>query len=708
MQRMFGFLIIVVNIISVDCAPADVESLVSSQGSVIELNGARFEIPANSVAESTLIRIEKRGMGKRTYAQGFSLLGHSYVIEPETLVFRYPIEIALPTKSKNTNLGAKIGRGFVPLADADIKGETLTVRVWHGGEYYLIDNPKRYGIIEHTRAKEGLLVVSDIYVSDYIRHLKNALRRSGYDLPVWLFVYQPDLSVEDNVRLLYEDLNSLHSEYGDFRLDVVSFGVGGLVTHRYLTDSAYYQRDISSAVVAIGTPFLGSGLAYWNMARIGKSPFRFFFIDGMGGNADNVAWGSEFISLIQENRHLPGYHYYNDPTENKNFASLHGLKIVDGSTVLEEKLGDGLVFIGSARLTAIEPAVFELDHFELFESPNVHEVTAEFVKLYRSFTWPMLFSAVWEGRESFTKVNSTWERETRLHFRNDRDFDVLMEYNKNMLNSAPQNAVLITNGDYDTYPAWYLQEKGIRQDVIIVNRSLLNLKDYARYLKRMGLPLAISGEELEEIQYKKDDGRKITISDQLMQIILKQKTRPVVFSTTVYQPEQYGYPLKLSGLVYEISESDIDIARTRQLLFEEFEFERLLSSPIDSINTNLQSMIVNYAAIAFRLAAALENSHEYSEAIEVLEFAHRFGEEPRFYYDEARIYFKMGMNDMANEMLQTLLRHEAGDIKLAKEVAKMYYDNGMRENAVSLLAVLSRDNPNDNELIDLIRKYKGE
>jgi len=68
----------------------------------------------------------------------------------------------------------------------------------------------------------------------------------------------------------------------------------------------------------------------------------------------------------------------------------------------------------------------------------------------------------------------------------------------------------------------------------------------------------------------------------------------------------------------------------------------------------------------------------------------------------------MGMNDKANEILQRLLQIEATDVTLVKEVAKMYYDNGMREKAVMLLAVLSRDNPKDKELIDLIRKYRGE
>lgn len=44
----------------------------------------------------------------------------------------------------------------------------------------------------------------------------------------------------------------------------------------------------------------------------------------------------------------------------------------------------------------------------------------------------------------------------------------------NMLNSCDSNAILITYGDNDTYPLWYLQEiEGIRTDIRIVNYNLL-------------------------------------------------------------------------------------------------------------------------------------------------------------------------------------------------------------------------------------------
>ena len=689
------------------CAPSYVESIVTSQGAVIEVNGARLEIPANSVTDSVTIRIEKRGVSKHKYDQGFVLLGESYAILPETLEFEKPAMFSYEIRSDNAGLGVKIGSGLVPLADAVVRGKILYAPILHGGEYYVIEKPVEYGIISHTKAEEALLVVCDIYVSGYMRDFKRVLKQKGYALPIWTFIYDPSRSVEGNARFLHEELKRLHSEYGEFRLDVVSYGIGGLVTHRYVTDSTYYQRDISSAIIAVGTPFFGSSFALEENARAGVSTFRFVLIEGMGNNAQDLEPGSEFVALIKAKKHMPGYHYYDDPTENKNFVSLHGQKAMDGD-LPEEMSGDGLVSVGSAMLTAIEPAPFELDHFELYENKDVHEVVTDFVLLYRSFNWPLLFLNAWYGREPFSRVNETWAREARLHFRDDNDFDALLEYNRNMLASTPHKAVLITNGDYDTYPAWFLQEQGIRSDVLIVNRSLLNLKDYTRFLMQYGLPLAISGEDLDQIKHKKTDDRFLTISDQLIQMLLKQTVRPVVMSTTVYEPRQYGYPLKLSGLVYEIIESDIDVVRTKQLLYEVFEYQSLLSRPISSFNLNIQNMAKNYAATAFALSSALDKRGEYEEAVRAIKFAKRFAEEPMFLYNEALIYFKIGDKASADSVLEILLEREAGDAKLVKEVARIYGENGMSERAVKILASYLEEHPMDKEILDLIEKYQEE
>ena len=84
---------------------------------------------------------------------------------------------------------------------------------------------------------------------------------------------------------------------------------------------------------------------------------------------------------------------------------------------------------------------------------------------------------------------------------------VAPEYAYNMLMSVADDAILITNGDNDTFPLWYAQEvEGVRQDVRVVNISLLNTPWYIKQLKNQSsrdsepLPISYSDSDIENLK----------------------------------------------------------------------------------------------------------------------------------------------------------------------------------------------------------------
>ena len=207
--------------------------------------------------------------------------------------------------------------------------------------------------------------------------------------------------------------------------------------------------------------------------------------------------------------------------------------------------------------------------------------------------------------------------------------DEVMDYNYNMLASLAKNAILITNGDNDTYPGWILTRiLKYRPDVTIVNRSLLNTDWYPVSLVEQGMPKFITRSKLEELRKEilndyKTKGKSVPpagpFGDTLIVRIIEsagKEGRPVYFAATLYSSEVIDRYLKdcrclgLVSLVTPTEEPYSDQVKTLlNIWFDDFRTGGLGSWKLQySAKGDAGRMLIsNYAASMEMLMEPVKN-----------------------------------------------------------------------------------------------------
>jgi len=336
--------------------------------------------------------------------------------------------------------------------------------------------------------------------------------------------------------------------------------------------------------------------------------------------------------------------------------------------------------------------------------------------------------------------------------RNDRTGNwIPYDYAYNHLMSCDKDGMLITNGDNDTFPLWFLQNvEKIRQDVRVINLSLLNADWYILQLKNIwNVPIDLTYEQIKGLPTKMSDGstvprpgvpyydqirkqrrflfpyydekskRVMRVQDQMVEnILLENKWQyPFYFSRTTPSSNRVGLDdhVRREGLVDRVvpeeGQNIMDPERFRKNLWEVYQYRGLADMDVYK-NENTVGLLMNYSERFIDLAEYYLKKNKKGEAIVELEKAVQvIPDYYRTHLQLHKLYTDQGdtakadtLMDGYQERMEKLIRKDPEILLYYQYLALAYQAQGEFHQAERIMQKAYEINPKDVMTFQILRQ----